>query len=140
MFYQILLSPQVKRSAIISNKLGIYELPIKWPNDLRFLIIENLERSTKSQKFLELQPSAQSSSQNKSFVDTSKKLLKNRNQNFSVFPYFTWKLEFVQNKQHPKTPNSLIPPKERFQPLTFFYCLILEFIQKYLWPFQFFCL
>ena len=27
MFYQIFLSPQVKRSAIISNKQGIYELP-----------------------------------------------------------------------------------------------------------------
>ena len=27
MFYQIFLSQQVKRSAIISNKHGIYELP-----------------------------------------------------------------------------------------------------------------
>ena len=27
MFYQISLSPQLKRSAIISNKHGIYELP-----------------------------------------------------------------------------------------------------------------
>ena len=33
----------------------------------------------------------------KSFVDTSKKLLKNRNQNFAVFCHFTWKLEFVSN-------------------------------------------
>ena len=30
MFYQIFLSPQVKRSAIISNKQGVHELP----NDL----------------------------------------------------------------------------------------------------------
>ena len=30
-FYQIFLSPQVKRSAIISNKQGVYELP----NELR---------------------------------------------------------------------------------------------------------
>ena len=35
MFYQILLSPQVKRSAIISNKHGMYKLPDELPNDLR---------------------------------------------------------------------------------------------------------
>ena len=35
MFYQILLSPQMKRSAIISNKHGISELPQELPNDLR---------------------------------------------------------------------------------------------------------
>ena len=35
MFYQIFLSPQVKRSAIISNKHGIYELPHELLNDLR---------------------------------------------------------------------------------------------------------
>ena len=33
MFYQIFLSPQVNRSAIITYKHGIYELP----NDLRLL-------------------------------------------------------------------------------------------------------
>ena len=37
MFYQILFSPQVKRSAIISNKHGIYELP----NDVRLMTLEN---------------------------------------------------------------------------------------------------
>ena len=30
-------------------------------------------------------------------VDTSKELLKNRNQNFTVVRYFTWTLEFVSN-------------------------------------------
>ena len=35
MFYQILLSSQVKCSAIISNKRGIYELPNELLNDLR---------------------------------------------------------------------------------------------------------
>ena len=35
MFYQIFFSSQVKRSTIISNKHGIYELPNKLPNDLR---------------------------------------------------------------------------------------------------------
>ena len=37
MFYQIFLSPQLKRIVIISNKHGIYELP----NDLRFTILQN---------------------------------------------------------------------------------------------------
>ena len=39
MFYQIFLSPQVKRIVIISNKHGIYELPHELPNDLRFSIL-----------------------------------------------------------------------------------------------------
>ena len=34
MRYQIFLSPQVKRSAIISNKHGMYELPHDLPHDL----------------------------------------------------------------------------------------------------------
>ena len=32
---QIFFSPQIKRSVIISNKYGIYELPHDLPNDLR---------------------------------------------------------------------------------------------------------
>ena len=39
--YQIFISPQVKRSMIISNKHGIYELSHKFPNDLRLRILEN---------------------------------------------------------------------------------------------------
>ena len=39
MFKQILLSPQVERGAVISNKHGIYELPHELPNDLRLGII-----------------------------------------------------------------------------------------------------
>ena len=35
MFYQIFLSPQVKRSAIITYKHGIYELAHGLPNDVR---------------------------------------------------------------------------------------------------------
>ena len=35
MFYQIFLSPQVKRWAIITYKHGIYQLPHELPNDLR---------------------------------------------------------------------------------------------------------
>ena len=41
MFYQIFLLPQVKRSLIISNKTGIYELPHELPNDLTLRILGN---------------------------------------------------------------------------------------------------
>ena len=39
--YKMFFSPQVKRSVIISNKHGIYELPHELPNDLRLKILEN---------------------------------------------------------------------------------------------------
>ena len=35
MFYQIFLSPQVKRSLIIGNKQGVYVLPQEFPDNLR---------------------------------------------------------------------------------------------------------
>ena len=41
MFYQILVSPKVKQSAIICNKHGIYKLPHKFPNDLRLRTLGN---------------------------------------------------------------------------------------------------
>ena len=47
-FYQSFLFPQVKRSAIISNKNGIKKLQ----NDLG--ILGNYERSEKSQNFIKL--------------------------------------------------------------------------------------
>ena len=53
MFYQIFLSPQVKRCAIVSNKHGIYELPHDLQNDLRLSIFVNYEISGKSQNFIE---------------------------------------------------------------------------------------
>ena len=40
-FYQIFLSPQVKRRVIISKKCGIYELPQELPKDLRLRILGN---------------------------------------------------------------------------------------------------
>ena len=54
MFYQIFRSPQVKRSTIISNKQGVYELPKELPNDLRLTILGNEEKSEKPQNLLEL--------------------------------------------------------------------------------------
>ena len=53
MFYQIFFSPQVKRCAIITYKLGIYELPHELLNDLRLRILGNEERSAESQKIIE---------------------------------------------------------------------------------------
>ena len=54
--------------------------------------------SVKSQNFIELSPSAQSSSGNVNFVSSSKKhFLKNRNWTFPVVRYFTRKLEFISN-------------------------------------------
>ena len=41
MFYQIFLSPQVKRWAVITYKYGIYELPYELQNDLKFKILRN---------------------------------------------------------------------------------------------------
>ena len=40
-FYQIFLSPQVKRWTISTYKHGIYELPKELPNDLRLRILGN---------------------------------------------------------------------------------------------------
>ena len=41
MFYQIILSQQVKRWAIITYKHGIYQLPHELPNDLKLRILGN---------------------------------------------------------------------------------------------------
>ena len=82
MFYQILLSPQVKQSKITSNKYGIWELPHELPNDLRLRkYLENL----KFHRIIVFQ--------NKNFVNTSKKLVKNRSWNFPAVHYFTRKLQ-----------------------------------------------
>ena len=72
MFYQIFLSPQVKQWAIITYKHGIYELPHELPDNL------SIQISEKCLKLIEWQPIAQSPCQNESFVNTSRKFLKNR--------------------------------------------------------------
>ena len=41
LFYQIFLSPQLKRCAIIAYKHGIYELPHELTNDLGIKILES---------------------------------------------------------------------------------------------------
>ena len=40
MFYQVFLSLQMKQSATISNKQGVYKFPHKLPNDLRLSVFE----------------------------------------------------------------------------------------------------
>ena len=47
MFYKILLSPEVKRSAIISNKHGIYKLPQELPDDLRLTKLGKFRKISK---------------------------------------------------------------------------------------------
>ena len=71
MFYQIFLSSQVKRSGIISNKHGIYELPHELPlHEKRSFPLRissvNVTKSADARG-------------KKEMVDTSKKLLKIRN-------------------------------------------------------------
>ena len=51
MFYQIFLSPQIKRWAIITYKHDIYELPNELPNDLR-LKLGNIRKVSKLQKMI----------------------------------------------------------------------------------------
>ena len=89
MVEQVFLSPQTKWSMIISNKHGIYAFPHELPKDIRLRILRNLEIPGKSQKFKELLPSSQSSSQNGNFVSISKNLIKNRNWAFPAVRYLT---------------------------------------------------
>ena len=53
MFNQIFLSPQVKRWAIITYKLCIYELPHNWPNGVGHRILGNKEISRKRLNLIE---------------------------------------------------------------------------------------
>ena len=48
MFYQILISPQVKRCVIITHKHGIYELP----NHLILRILENIRKVSKPHRMI----------------------------------------------------------------------------------------
>ena len=52
MFYQIFLSPQVKRWAIITYKHGIYELPHELPNDLRLRKLGNIKKVSKLDRMI----------------------------------------------------------------------------------------
>ena len=56
MFYQIFSTPQVKQSALISNKHVIHEFPYKLPNTFRLTIIGNQSRWGTSQNPTGLEP------------------------------------------------------------------------------------
>ena len=79
MFYQILFSPEGKQSAIISNKHGIKELPQEFPNSLSLESQEiwKDQENLKTSWNYNLVPIP--SPKIKIFVNTSKKMLKNRN-------------------------------------------------------------
>ena len=53
MFYQIFLSPQLKRCVIFTYEDGIYEWPYEFPNDLRLWILGNEEISGMFLNFVE---------------------------------------------------------------------------------------
>ena len=48
--------------------------------------------------------------QNESFVNTSRRLLKNRNKTFPAVCYFTWKLQLVPNGPRTIAPEENCPP------------------------------
>ena len=52
MFYQIFLSPQMKRGAIITYKHGMYELPDEFANDLRLRKIGNIRKVSKLHRMI----------------------------------------------------------------------------------------
>ena len=79
MFYQIFLSSQVKRYAIITYKHGIYKMPHELPNDLTLRILGNQEISGNYLNYIEWWSSAQSTRKHERFVNTRRKLLKNIN-------------------------------------------------------------
>ena len=90
-FYQIFISLRVTRSVIVGKINGIYELL----NGFRLRIWDLLENFRKISKQHGI--SVHSSSQNKSFVSTSKKLLITRYWTFPEVRYFTWNLKFFAN-------------------------------------------
>ena len=52
MFYQIFLSLQVKRWAIITYKHGMYKLPHKLPNQLKLRKLGNIRKVSKVNKMI----------------------------------------------------------------------------------------
>ena len=101
MFCQIFLSPQVNRCAIITYKRAICEMPRELSYDFILgsydpSILGNIrEVSTfhsKSHRMIAQRPVPPP---NVNFVNTSKKLLKNRNQTLPAFRYSTPELKLA---------------------------------------------
>ena len=85
-------SPQVKWSLIISNKL-VYTSCFSncWTTQDFTRKVQNNVKTSWSYNLVPRFPPPQN------FVDTSKRLLENKNWTFPVVRYFTWKLEFLSN-------------------------------------------
>ena len=75
----------------------VYELPHKFPNNLRLRILGNKEILGKSQIWVEALPSAQPPFQKLNFGDSSQKTCKRRYQTFLVLPSLTGFLYFVRS-------------------------------------------
>ena len=73
MFYQIFLSPQVKRWPIVTYEHGIYELPHKLPNNLRLRKLGNIRKVSKIHRMIAYCPAPW---ENKNFVNTGKRVPK----------------------------------------------------------------
>ena len=93
MVEQIFVSPQVKRTVIISNKLVHTRRITSWvAKQLKTQDLRKLRSIMKISKFIELLPCAEFSFRDEFFLSTSKNLLKSRNWTFPVMRYFTRKL------------------------------------------------
>ena len=79
MFYQIFLSPQVERCAIIIYKHGIYELLHELPNEILGKGLRKLGNIRKVSKPSRMIGQCLAPCTNENFVNTSKKLPKNSN-------------------------------------------------------------
>ena len=79
MFYQIFLSLQVNRWAIITYKHGKYELPRKLPNDLRLRKLENIRKVSKLHRMIAQCPAPAPLKISKTLLILAKKLPKNSN-------------------------------------------------------------
>ena len=98
MFYEILLSLEVKRCGIVTYKKGIYQVPQELLNDWINSNWGYYETSGKCVNLKDGYPRAQCSCKNENFVDTVKQFLKTGKLSFPVVHYFSWKLELVSNK------------------------------------------
>ena len=66
MFYQIFLSPQVKRWAVITYRHGIYEVPHELPNELRLKDLRklrNVRKASNPHRMLSQRPAPRNQSQ-----------------------------------------------------------------------------
>ena len=99
MFYQIFLSPQVKRWVIVTYKHGIYELP----NELRHIIFGNIRKVSKPHRMI---AQCTAPRQNKNSASTSKRAPKHSDQTLPPPPH-------PKTRASPKYPaTDCRPPPE----------------------------